>query len=355
MPHGERPGVRARGNAGRMFVALNNETGDRITSLAEEWQARRDELRRLTAANLLACPGCRQSVLFKCGEERRPHFAHRHLVDCPLAHQSAEVLEAKAQLYDWLCSKYPGKVELDLDQQIEGWKPFADLVVSPEGGKPFVYWVFDRQQRHRQRFPYTLEHNGKLLHVIHTQATYKTWSNEHELELTASQRDFTRFAPYDEPFRPCGHLYLLDTEKRQLKIYRGLKRLHAPNIFRSEAVRTGPLSQALISPASGEILFQADVEELRAWQTRLAAGYVSRTGAPPRHSLWGSRAAAQGALAQHPAPGSGTGPLAGKQPLQCEDCGVMTTDGCFLQPARGTCVCRSCLTKRRCAARREGS
>ena len=132
--------------------------------------------------------------------------------------------------------------------------------------------------------------------------------------------------------------------------------VHAPNIFKAGSVRTGPLSQALISPATGEMLFQADVDQLRTWKEQLKAGHVLRPGELPMHGLWGSLASsAWRTPARLQDARLDQVPLRANQPLRCEDCGAMTTDGCFLQPARGTCVCRSCLTKRRCAARREGS
>lgn len=328
-----------------MFVSLNNQTDERVTSIAREWLDRPEALRALAVADRLCCSGCRQLVRFRCGPERRPHFAHRHLLDCPLARRSAEVLEAQAQVYEWLCTKYPGKVELDVDLQTEGWKPFADLVVRPEGTKPFVYWIFDRQQRYRDALLFGVHREAAEHHFIHTQTTLRPWPGG-LLDLTASQRDFTRRTLYDEPFRPWGHLSFLDTQKRELMVCRGLRCVHEPNIFSAEAVRTGPLARALISPTTGELHFADDVEELQAWKARLAEGRVSKTLELPQSGLWTSLAAMRDALARRPESDGEAAPLRINEPMRCEDCGAMTTEWSVAHPAQGTCVCRACLARR---------
>jgi len=88
-----------------MFVAKDIELKSRVTSLDPEWGSRLDELRDLAKSGRLVCPGCEQLLQFRVGEKRRPHFAHRVLSECPLAKQTAEILEAKAKLYVWLCTK----------------------------------------------------------------------------------------------------------------------------------------------------------------------------------------------------------------------------------------------------------
>ena len=130
-----------------MFVAKDKETGARVTSLDPVWRSRDDALRALANSGQVVCPGCAQTLRFRVGNFRRQHFAHRKLSECPLSRQSPEVLEAKAQLYEWLCSKYPGKVEMDVDLNVPRWKRSADLVVRPAETKVFSYWVFDRTPR----------------------------------------------------------------------------------------------------------------------------------------------------------------------------------------------------------------
>ena len=130
-----------------MFVAKDKETGARVTSLDPVWRSRDDALRALANSGQVVFPGCAQTLRFRVGNFRRPHFAHRKLSECPLSRQSPEVLEAKAQLYEWLCSNYPGKVEMDVNLNVPEWECPADLVVRPDDKKVFSYWVFDRTPR----------------------------------------------------------------------------------------------------------------------------------------------------------------------------------------------------------------
>jgi competence CoiA-like predicted nuclease len=133
-----------------MFVALQAKDRTRVTSIASQWDERLEVLRELTSGGHLICPGCEQRLWLRIGIKRRRHFAHRHLADCPLGNQSAEVLEAKAQMFEWLEKKYPGKVNLDLTIGVPGWSKVIDLLVEAEPGRKFAYWIFDRQQRSRE-------------------------------------------------------------------------------------------------------------------------------------------------------------------------------------------------------------
>jgi len=135
-----------------MFVALRTTDRSRVTSLDVRWDFRLDALRELAASGRLVCQGCEQKFWLRTGVKRRRHFAHRQLADCPLAHQSPELLEVKAQLYQWLRSKYPGEVHLDMAIGVPGWEKCIDLLVEAAQGRKFGYWAFDRQQRARDEF-----------------------------------------------------------------------------------------------------------------------------------------------------------------------------------------------------------
>ena len=71
-----------------MFVAINIVSGARVVSLDPVWVERVGELCALTNSGWLVCPGCAQTLRFRVGDFRRPHFAHRVLSECPLSRQS---------------------------------------------------------------------------------------------------------------------------------------------------------------------------------------------------------------------------------------------------------------------------
>lgn len=337
-----------------MFVAIHSGDKSRVTSIAAQWEERADALRELTNSGELICPGCEQLLWLRTGRKRRRHFAHRQLADCPMAHQSAEVLEVKAQLFQWLETKYPGRVNLDLPTGVPNWNQNVDLVVEPEPGRKFLYWVFDRQQRDRENLCWYGSANDIHRHFIHTHSTLKLHSG-HEIALTASQRDFIGCSDFDAAvaFPGHGHLHFLDGEDSTVRIYRGLRCVHQPNLYAWEVQREGLLGTAKISPKTGEIVFPDDVEAREEWRRKEARDKSISAAAhrnaqpadegdpilrPPGEDVFA------GTAADCHKPSAPSLNLNG--PFRCEDCGIETTEWSVATASAGTCVCRSCLNKR---------
>jgi hypothetical protein len=308
----------------------------------------------MTSSGRLICPGCEQLLWLRIGRKRRRHFAHRNLADCPLANQSAEVLEAKAQLYRWLEMKYPGSVHIDMTIGRPGWSELIDLVVEADSNRKFAYFVFDRQVRARENLLGYQRLSGVHAHFIHTQSTLVSHS-ESEITLTASQRDFIGRSDYDadKAYAGCGHLHFLDGKASIVRIYRGLRCVHRPNLYGWEALREGMLSTAKISPNTGEMVFADDVATRQEWKSRLRQAKRRETEAL-RSALrtgqegFGPRPAAEvssdAASVIHPKPT--VPPLSLNSPFRCEDCGIETRDWSVATPSAGTCACKNCTRKR---------
>lgn len=263
-----------------MFVAKDNKTGARVTSLDPDWGARFDELRALTNSGQLVCPGCAQALRFRVGDFRRPHFAHRVLSECPLSRQSAEVLEAKAQLYEWLCTKYPGKVELDVDLQVPEWERPADLVVRPDENKVFSYWVFDHTPRNRAPLLDYVCRN-ETAHVLYTGSARKLSDEGDALLLPAALRDFIRSSLFDKSnglgsLCNPGHLCFLDTDHHQVLLYRGVECIHSPNRYKWRLLHKLNWPTCKISPRTGEIVAEGEKE----WKPKPVPVYVERAWHP---------------------------------------------------------------------------
>jgi Competence protein CoiA-like family len=337
-----------------MFVALRTTDGSRVTSLAAQWEQRLEALRELATSGQLVCPGCEQRLWLRMGVKRRRHFAHRQLADCPLAHQSAELLEIKAQLYQWLESKYPGKVHLDMPLGVPPSDKLTDLLVEAAPGRKFAYWTFDRQQRARDAFFACRGLPGVHAHFIHAQSTLAQHS-ETAIALTASQRDFIGFSDFDTAVGSGGHLHFLEGENSKLSIYRGLWCVHEPNLYQWEALRQEVLCAARISPKTGEIVFLKDVAARARWQQRQQRAKRPLPPVAPKPTPVPAAASAP-RPSRPPEPAPAKAPAAMdkparpslnlKGPFRCEDCGVETMDWSSLNPAAGTCVCRDCITKR---------
>ncbi|HWQ91756.1 MAG TPA: competence protein CoiA family protein, partial [Clostridia bacterium] len=220
-----------------MFVALKAKNQTRVTSIASEWDNAEEELRAMAAAGELVCPGCKQSLWLRTGRRRRRHFAHRNLADCPLEHQSPEVLEVKAHLFRWLEKKYPGQVNLDITIGVPGCDRTLDLVVQSGTESKFAYCIFDRQQRERYDILRYQALDGVSLQFIHTASTLETAASNTIL-LSASQRDFITSSDFDTEC--SGHIHFI-AEDSTVSLYRGLRCVHRPNVYHYAVRRKGLL------------------------------------------------------------------------------------------------------------------
>lgn len=243
-----------------MFAALKISDRSRVNSIAAQWDGREENLRELARSDELVCPGCKQSLWLRTGDVRRRHFAHRDLSECRLGKQSAEVLEAKAQLFTWLESKFPDKVQIDLEIESSGKEGTADLVVELENGRHSTYWIFDRLIRNRKVYPKPAENKTGRVHYIHTEST-RSHGSENGIVLSPSQRHFISYSGYDLALnRPgIGHLHFFSGTESTLRIYRGIHLIHPPALHDWEELREGSLESCHVCPQSGELVFDADI------------------------------------------------------------------------------------------------
>lgn len=321
-----------------MFVAKDIELKARVTSLDPEWGSRLEELRALAGSGRLVCPGCEQMLRFRVGEVHRPHFAHRVLSECPLAKQSAEILEAKAKLYEWLCTKYPGNIEMDVDIHIPDWDRLADLVVRSPKGKTFAYWLFDRSPKNRYELLY---YQSDLVskNILFTEsALHKEEGNS--LRLSAAQRDFMETSDFD-PLCGSGHLHFLNSSSGTLTIYRALHCLCEPNLFAYDVIREAPLASALICPENGEIVFKEDVP---VYQKRKDEQKRLRAFAPPVRPIKPSPVIQERPVVIKPQ----ATPVMPPEPpwdgfYTCKMCGIRTKETNVILSVKKTCICPACL------------
>jgi len=331
-----------------MFVAKDIELKSRVTSLDPEWGSRLDELRDLAASGRLVCPGCEQMLRFRAGEQLRPHFAHRVLSECPLAKQSAEILEAKAKLYVWLCTKYPGIVEMDVDLHVPDWDRVADLVVHSPKGKTFAYWLFDRSPKNR--FALLSDHSALVTkNILFTEsARHKEEGNS--LSLTAAQRDFMVTSDFD-PIRSSGHLLFLDSSSGTLTIYRAFHCICEPNLYSYDIIREVPLASALIDPANGEIACKEDMPTfLKRKEAQKRSRVVVRPVAPKMPAPVKETPVLQErpVLYEPPPRQLPAQPVAPPEPewdgfYTCEMCGIRTNETNVILVVKKSCICPTCL------------
>ena len=68
-----------------MYKALNIRDNSEVVILDPRWLRAIKQLRELDHQDVLVCQGCKQSVRVRAGDERREHFAHKHLANCDYA------------------------------------------------------------------------------------------------------------------------------------------------------------------------------------------------------------------------------------------------------------------------------
>jgi hypothetical protein len=280
----------------------------------------------------------------RTGEAKRRHFAHRTLKECPLATKSREVLEAQAYLYRWLESQYPGRVEIDVNPEESAGELLADIRFVSDSQKVVLFWIFDRQQKHRDRFLRYRGAPGFHPHFIHTASTLK-FHTEDEITLSASQRDFIVCSDFDRSLTwgSRGHLHFLNSENGLITVFRELHQVHSPNLFGWELKHEFQLALAALDEETGEIVCQEDLSAILGWRQKIAEEerkIQKRCFADKHHRLHEQHETVQ----KTPAEDHSLLCLTGA--FRCEDCGEMTSDWSSCSPATKTCVCRQCSTKR---------
>ncbi len=316
-----------------MFVAVNTSNRARVTSISSEWDGQVEALRDMTSNGELVCQGCEQLLWLRTGEKRRRHFAHRTLKDCPLAKKSPEVLEAQFHLYRWLDGRYPGKVELDLAPPGANGPAIVDIHVKIGSEKTVLFWIFDRQQRNRQWMIDSAQLPGMLTQFVHTESTLKLHSDD-EIALTASQRDFIVCSDFDRSvgmgYR--GHHYFLNSKDGTLSVFRGLRCVHAPNLFGWQLKREFQVMDAELQEETGEIVCAEDLTDLMEWREAITHEVNSKSKMLHK---WQETVESEDALKKDAL-------IFLTGPFRCEDCGEMTSDWTSSKPGAGTCVCRRC-------------
>src|SRR5258705_812346 len=85
-----------------MFKAIEIQSGREIIILDRLEGERLDRLREQGRAGELIGPHCKHPVILKAGKVIRHYFAHKPGVQCPFAHEAADLRSAREALYGWL-------------------------------------------------------------------------------------------------------------------------------------------------------------------------------------------------------------------------------------------------------------
>ncbi len=383
-----------------MFRAFDVERGHDLISLDPFDAPGLDRLRKRSAADQIHCPICKHPVAFKAGTVRRPHFAHKHLSDCPSGTESPELLAARAVLYDWLKTKFNDGVTLEqpidgaaLPRAVDCWVNYKD--------KRFAYWIVTNAIQKPETRQLIMDAAAKAhadLHFVFLSTMMRR--NEAptgELNLTTTERDFLGESAYDKIYCSTYHggrgsLHFLNTDARTLITFRAMRCIEEPGRYKGSEhstafadVMVAPLSGEFVLPGEHKRLFAVEAEEKKkaaeelarrqALEARLKADAAERAR---QFEAWEQkrreREARQRAAeidrrrdAQSNAPIMAKVPPPKREPsgyswsaesesgltavvsvpieLPCEMCGKLTTlgDASVWTPATKTCKCGLCM------------
>jgi len=357
-----------------MLKALNQNSGEAIVILNAQWRERIAELRKLDAADSLACPGCRQPVRIKAGKIRRWHFAHKHLANCPFERESPLLIATRATLYEWLVSQF-GEAEVEVEMVLEGLKRPVDLAVrlpdratDPGGGARLtVYWIIETRMppEERDQLRQAIEKRGARSEWIFTasmlrlvQPDAEALRLEHpgskpvrkmtQLTLSTTEREFMTPSAYDEVLNqaalsPGKTLHYLEAAHHpanaQLTTFRNLHLIHPPQRYTGLQL-TQALSAIHANRQTGALVHPGEDEKLEDYLTLRSRRESKQARVLP--GLTGKAAAFPIPRASE----SSGGQAASRQPFSrsgiCRQCGKLTEDWVSFDGKTGLCLCRDC-------------
>jgi hypothetical protein len=337
-----------------MFVALDTRTGGRIVSL--DPRQSENELRDSARSGILVCPECRQLIIFRAGSKRR-HFAHMQHANCSLEHERPELVEARAVLYEWALAKFPDKVEIE-HRPVDGAtlpRPI-DIIVALPGDCRGALWIFDAPMRQ-------LETRRAIRNYFaNSSSTSVTWLflsgmrttepiHQGAVQISKMERDFIVRTEYDQS-KPGsrGTLHYLDASARLLTTFRGLNRIHAPNIYAGDKYESD-LAALLVHPKSFEIAHPNEPELLLEFHRQQKAERARQRNATlwvPPAMMTSSASMRQSTEIDRPTQNA---LFVRSEPViaRCRICGEMKSEGDLSEwiRSKGEGTCRSCMRRPR--------
>jgi len=347
-----------------MYKALDIRDNTEVVILDPKWLRAIKQLREIDHQDFLVCQGCKQPVRVRAGDQRREHFAHKHLENCDYAEESAILRNSRAVLYEWLVTKFGENVtiekkadEIDLFRPIDCW--------VKQDSNIFAYWIFDSRLKSEKReiLRNRLEKLGIhvnwvfALEMLHTEQDHPD-----KLVLSTTEREFTRRSKYDAPFSSGhftnGSLHYLDAENRKLLTFRGLSLYHEPQIYKGYNL-TSDLEKVLVSPQNGEFVHDGEHDKVQKYEQQLKAisespnkqwkKFVfhrnpdlfnqSLKSNDEKENLKVPTEISVKQLSEEKPSSSSLLTKTGK----CEFCGEITDDWWAYDGKTGLCKCRSCL------------
>ena len=313
-----------------MFKALDKRDNSDVVILDQQWLEAIDKLRELDHEDILICQGCRQPVRVRAGDQRREHFAHKHLINCNYSDESPILRNSRAVLYEWLKTKIDANVTIE--KQVDGSELFRpiDCWVAKDS-KVFAYWIIDSALKPEKRMVLqnSAENLGIQFHWVFCENMLRIdQDNSDNLFLSTTEREFIQHSKHCDVYSYehsvlGGSLHYLDINNRKLVTYRNLSLYHKPNVFTGYNVNSN-LDEVSISAETGEFVHKGEYEKLQKYEQEISLHHKETMISSTVNMTLSS-------------------PLFGKK--KCQICGEMTDNWASFDGNTGLCKCMSCQRK----------
>ena len=331
-----------------MYKALHQPSRDEIVIIDPRWKAQIEYLRKLDKQDILVCPGCEAPVRVRAGRFKRPHFAHKHLQNCPFEKESPRLLQTRAVLYDWLIGKF-GIEAVSIEKSLESptrVRPF-DCWVEVDGHY-FAYWIFDRLMPPDERQNLQKLCAENILDVqwicVIDLLRPDEFNPQSRLHLTTTERAFMRQTELDQAWQTHfeqlgGSLHYLDPDDDTLITYRNLNLVHKPQLYTGKRLKNS-LDDMLVSNITGEFIHPGEAAQLERSRRKMAAQQRQTEERRRRaESFLKGASFSKGSPDERK---TSTTQTAFERKATCRICGNLTADWVTYYGQSNECVCREC-------------
>ncbi len=340
-----------------MFRAINKKSGKEIIILDNRWhQGNIEQLRLKGRSKILHCPECQKPLTVKAGDQKRWHFAHQDLDECPLRNESASILQARSLLYKWLQGKFSDKVTIEKNIEECSFPRPVDCYVQLDNGTKIVYWILETGIRNRSELLWDIDESEIQVNWVFLHSMLKKDEKHvNEFYLSPTERDFFNQSDYMDVYNGPSLNYL-NIETSELKTLRGLYLVHSPQKYKCNEVLNGPLDEILISPKTGEFVYLGEYEKLQVYrksqnlrQLKMKTPIKSEEDFSFMESETGFSEGYEEELnpiKQRSVPPHSEGVNILNEPVPCEICGKITKEWSTFNCSKRTCECRECVQKK---------
>jgi hypothetical protein len=240
-----------------MFKAQKGLTQEEIIIIDPYWNEETiGLLRQQGRDDQLICPVCKQPVLVRAGKKKRWHFAHKDLSNCPLKHESPNILQARVILYTWLKTKLGDQVTIEKHfPGIDLPRPI-DCYVELSNQQKIGYWIMERGIRDRWTLQHTFSNlNMSIIWVPLLDMLRVDEEDPAAVHLTPTERDIAFFSDYNQLYShfDCALSYL-DVDNKTVLTLRGLNCVHLPQKYQFDFKLVTAIDEMLFFPQTGELV-----------------------------------------------------------------------------------------------------